>query len=61
MEDDKMGGQVPRAEKVDYLGKARGNPWIVSTVVLGIVLIVVLIYSWNGGLTGGVVSSERST
>ncbi len=44
-------------KKVDYVGMARNNPWIVSTVVLGIVLIVVLVMGGGGsGMTGNVIS-----
>ncbi len=31
------------------------NPWVVSTLVLGIAVIVLLILMFNGGVTGGVI------
>ncbi|MEK6855184.1 MAG: thioredoxin domain-containing protein [Nanoarchaeota archaeon] len=43
-----------------YLGKTRSNPWIISTFVLGIVLVVFLIFSFTGSLTGNVVNAETA-
>lgn len=40
-----------------YFNKVRENPWILSTIVLGIVLIIVLFANGNG-ITGNVVSEE---
>lgn len=59
MEDDEEVEEsepVKRSRQVDYIEMARKNPWIVSTVVLGIVLIIVLVMN-GGGMTGNVVSS----
>lgn len=42
------------------MDKMRENPWILSTIVLGIVLIVVLISTYSGGLTGSSVSSSSA-
>jgi len=39
-----------------YLDRFRKNPWIVSTVVLGIALIVFAVLSGTGGLTGNVIN-----
>jgi len=61
MEDEKMGGEVVNSGRADYLGKARGNPWMVSTLVLAVALILVLIFNFRGdGLTGGTVSSANA-
>jgi len=43
--------------KKDYLVRMRENPWIVSTIVLGLVLVGVLLFGFKGGVTGNVVSS----
>lgn len=38
----------------------RKNPWIVSTLILGALIIVLLIGSFVGGITGKVVSSNEA-
>lgn len=44
-----------------YLEKVRANPWIASTVVLGLVLILVLVFGGSGGSgTGTVVSADEA-
>src|SRR3989338_5177731 len=59
-EDDFEENKSPTKEKSDYVGAMRNNPWIVSTVVLGLVLIVVLIMNGGFGVTGNVVSSANA-
>lgn len=39
------------------LDKVRGNPWVISTIILGVIVLIVLLSDF-GGLTGGVVSSN---
>jgi hypothetical protein len=43
-----------------YVNKARNNPWVVSTFVLGIFLVAVLIFNigFRGGVTGNAVSED---
>ncbi len=41
-----------------YLNKARNNPWVVSTVILGIILIVFL--AMNSGSAQNTVNSEQA-
>ncbi len=53
-------GKVFSGLKMDRM---RENPWILSTIVLGIVLVIVLISTFNGiggGITGGVVSENNA-
>jgi len=38
--------------------KVKKNPWIVSTVVFGVVAIILLYMSFNGGLTGAFVGVD---
>ncbi|MBI3623973.1 DsbA family protein [Candidatus Pacearchaeota archaeon] len=35
--------------------KVRENPWILSTLVLGVVALILIISSFSGGITGGAV------
>jgi len=49
-------GNAPKKKKLDNM---RENPWIVSTFVLGILIIVLLIGSFSG-ITGKVVSEEKA-
>lgn len=58
--------EVTKVEKKDsieipvgkYMSRARDNPWIVSTFILGIILILALVFNGGGGVTGNAVASE---
>jgi len=41
-----------------YLGSVRSNPWILSTIVLGAVLLAVIFLGGNSTTIGGVVSGD---
>ena len=43
-----------------YFGKFRENPWIISTILLGVVLIGIIIFT-NGKVSGNVVSGDIAT
>lgn len=52
-------------EKDDTMGttmtdKLRGNPWIVSTIVLAIITIIFVVGDLSGGITGGAVGTVNS-
>jgi hypothetical protein len=50
--------EKPKEEKLE---KARKNPWIVSTFVLGILVLILLISNFSGaGLTGKTVSEDKA-
>lgn len=38
--------------------KIRSNPWILSTVILGIFAVILIIASFNTGVTGNVISED---
>ncbi|MBA7650082.1 hypothetical protein ES703_57883 [subsurface metagenome] len=38
--------------------KMRENPWVLSTLVLGVVTLILLIGNFSGGMTGGVISED---
>lgn len=44
--------------KTSNLDKVRANPWMISTVVVGVLFLLTLVISMNGGITGNVVSSD---
>jgi hypothetical protein len=44
------------SDKNNSLEKVRGNPWIISTIVLGAIVLVMLIANL-GGITGNAISS----
>ncbi|MFH1430908.1 MAG: hypothetical protein ABIG37_00365, partial [Nanoarchaeota archaeon] len=46
--------------KKDLTEKLRENPWVVSTVVLGIICLILLITSLNSGITGNIVSEKQA-
>lgn len=47
-------------EKRLGLEKFRENPWILSSIILALALVLVVIFSFGGGLTGNVVSSSSA-
>jgi hypothetical protein len=42
----------------DLTKKIRTNPWIVSTIVIGLFAVVLLFFMFKGGLTGNVISEN---
>tara|TARA_Y100000034_G_scaffold67371_1_gene81273 strand:- start:7854 stop:8927 length:1074 start_codon:yes stop_codon:yes gene_type:complete len=50
-----IGNFVKRLKKIDTR-KIRENPWMISTVVLGLAFVAVLLFSGGGGVTGNVIS-----
>tara|TARA_Y100000310_G_scaffold269239_1_gene282310 strand:+ start:5677 stop:6678 length:1002 start_codon:yes stop_codon:yes gene_type:complete len=46
-------------KKID-LSKYTKNPWMISTIVLGIIALILLIMVFNGGVTGNVISSSEA-
>lgn len=47
-------------EKNTITKKIRENPWILSTFIFGIVLIVLLVGTYGGGITGKSISKEKA-
>jgi len=50
--------EVVKKKKSDLTDKMRENPWVVSTCVLGALVVLLLILSIPGGMTGNVVSTS---
>jgi len=53
--------KVEKTEKdlgLDITNKLRENPWIISTIVVGVFAIVLLFFLFKGGVTGNVVSES---
>lgn len=48
------------SEKANFTKKLRKNPWIISTFILGIVVLILLIGNSLGGITGNVISSTTA-
>lgn len=46
------------SSKIDLTKKLRENPWILSTFVLGIMMLILLIGNLSGGITGNAISSN---
>ncbi len=40
--------------------KARKNPWVVSTLILGILVVILLVTTFSGGFTGNAVSKSTA-
>lgn len=60
MEEKEQGNNEESSEKDTVIRKyevkeVRKNPWMISTVVLGIIAIILLFFMFRGGITGGVV------
>ncbi len=47
-------------KKTTLTEKIRENPWILSTFICGILVIVLLVATFSGSLTGNVVSKEKA-
>lgn len=47
-------------EKKTIFGNMRENPWILSTFVLGVLVLILIIGSFSGKLTGNVVSGDSA-
>jgi len=46
-------------EEESFTKKARSNPWMVSTIVLGVVALILIIGSFSGfGMTGNAISED---
>ena len=43
-----------------WMGKARSNPWMISTVVLAIFLVASFFFNSGSGTTGNVVSADQA-
>ena len=48
------------AKTNDFTEKVRKNPWTVSTFILGILVVILLITTFSGGLTGNVISKDKA-
>lgn len=46
-----------KKSKEHFTHKLRKNPWIVSALVLGVLVLILLIVNFSGGMTGNVISS----
>ena len=60
---EKPQGQHNTSEKDSFTltGRVRENPWVLATVVLGIVTILLLVGQFSGGVTGGVTGVAKQT
>jgi hypothetical protein len=47
-------------KKNNFTNKMRKNPWIVSTLVCGIIIVMLLAGDFSGGITGNVVSKAQA-
>jgi len=47
--------RTAKNEELALTDKIRENPWVVSTLVLGVVVIILLLGDFSGGMTGGTV------
>jgi glutaredoxin len=55
-----MEEKIDKSEKKDFISKTRSNPWMFSTFVLGIIVIVLLFSTFSGRLTGGTISDTTA-
>ena len=45
-----------KPRKNSFLCKVRNNPWMLSSIVLGVFVLILLISNFSGGMTGNVIS-----
>jgi hypothetical protein len=48
------------AKKSNFTEKMRENPWTVSTFILGILVVIFLVITFSGTLTGNVISKDKA-
>ncbi len=53
---DKKANLTSSDKKGKLTEKMRENPWVLSTLVLGVITLILLIANFSGGMTGGVIS-----
>ena len=61
--EEKEVEEIPEKEKIsggNFTNRIRENPWILSTLVLGVVTLILLVGNFSGGITGKVVSGEEA-
>lgn len=62
--NDKKDGSLENNEnnstesKIGFTERLRGNPWMVSTIALGVIAIILLLSNFNG-ITGNTVSGDK--
>ncbi len=59
-EDRQENNENVRSDKSSIVGNMRQNPWILSTFVLGVLVLILIIGSFSGKLTGNVVSGNSA-
>jgi len=60
MEEENYGGDA-LTNKLTLTDKMRENPWMFSSMVLGVITLILLFNSFSGfGLTGNVISSDNA-
>lgn len=57
MEEEKA-EKEKKEKSLDITNKLRENPWIISTIVLGLFVIITLFFLFKGGITGNVISEK---
>lgn len=48
-------------KKISFTEKIRENPWVLSTLVLGAVVLLLLFLNFKGGITGNVISADDAS
>ncbi len=59
MEEGKIEVEKEAHKKSNLTDKIRNNPWILSTVILGVLVAILLISVFSGGITGNVISKDK--
>ena len=56
--DKEMGKEKSKKTGKDFLEKVRENPWIASTLVLGIIVIILLFMGFGNSVTGNAITGN---
>lgn len=59
-EENKEENLTKEKKKINLTEKVRENPWILSTFVAGILIVILLVTNFSGGITGRVVSESEA-
>src|SRR3989344_4506953 len=60
MEDNKEADSVKEGKKANLTERVRENPWMLCSLILGVLAVALLIVNFSGGITGNVISGDSA-
>ena len=60
MEEEKKEHEHEHHHKPNFTEKVRENPWIISSLVLGVLVVILLVTTFSGGLSGNISKDKAA-